>query len=428
VPRFLTVRIEIITVGDELLLGHTIDTNGPHLGRALATLGVEVVRRTAVGDDAASISDAIAVALQRADGVITTGGLGPTSDDRTKPAVAELFGRAMELHQPTLDALHARWTARGLPGELPSANRQQALIPSGAAILDNRHGSAPGIWIENARGQWVAMLPGVPREMRGMAADTLLPRIAERVGADPPVIRSRLLRTTGTPESRIADALGALRLEPAMSLAYLPGWEGVDLRLTSRGLPSPSADGALATAAAALRDLLGPIVYAEGEDDLADVVVAALRSRGWTIGVAESCTGGLLGARLTAKAGASDVVRGGVIAYDNAVKHALLGVPTELIAAHGAVSTEVAAAMAQGARAAAGADVGVGITGIAGPGGATADKPVGLVCIAVATPDGVQADAGNYIGDRDEIRRRATQAALAQVLAISTRTFAARSA
>jgi nicotinamide-nucleotide amidase len=418
------MRVEILTIGDELLLGQTIDTNGPHLARALAALGIAVVRRTSVGDEADAIADAVATALGRADGVITTGGLGPTSDDRTKPSIAALFGRSMVTDEATLAGIEQRWRARGLPGELPAANRQQAVVPAGAVILANAHGTAPGIWLEDGQGRWVAMLPGVPREMRGMLADTLLPRLAARVGGDPAVIRSRMLRTTGVPESRIADRLSAVVLDPALSLAYLPGWEGVDLRLTARGLRADAADAALVDGLAQLRALVGDAAYAEGEADLAAATLDALRARAWSVAVAESCTGGWLGARLTAIPGSSDVVRGGVIAYDNALKQDLLGVPAALLAAHGAVSAEVAAAMAEGARRVTGAAVGVGISGVAGPGGGTADKPVGLVCLALSTPDGAWAEAGRFIGDRDEIRRRATQAALAQLRAMATRTSA----
>jgi len=418
------MQVEIITIGDELLLGHTIDTNGAHIGRALAALGIAVSRRTTVGDDATSIADAVATALDRADGVITTGGLGPTSDDLTKPAIAALFGRTMQVHQPTIERLETRWQHRGLPGELPAANRQQAVVPRGATVLENAHGTAPGIWLENDRGRWVVMLPGVPREMRGMLADTVLPRLTTLVGDDPPVIASRLVRTTGMPEARVADVLAGSTFAAGLSLAYLPGWEGVDLRLTARGLPAASADAALAAGAAQLRDVLGAVVYADGEADLAAVTVEALRTRGWRMAVAESCTGGLLGARLTAVPGASAVVDGGVIAYANAVKTGTLGVSERTLAAHGAVSVEVAAAMAAGVRRVTGAHVGVGISGVAGPDGGTADKPVGLVCIAVETPDEQWAESGRFIGDREEIRWRATQAALARVRTAASRTFA----
>jgi nicotinamide-nucleotide amidase len=290
--------------------------------------------------------------------------------------------------------------------------------------LDNVHGTAPGIWLENDRGRWVVMLPGVPREMRGMLADTVLPRLTTLVGDDPPVIASRLVRTTGMPEARVADELAGTTFASGLSLAYLPGWEGVDLRLTARGLSAAAAAAALAAGAAQLRDVLGAVVYADGEADLAAVTVEALRTRGWRMAVAESCTGGLLGARLTAVPGASAVVDGGVIAYANAVKTGTLGVSERTLAAHGAVSVEVAAAMAAGVRRVTGAHVGVGISGVAGPDGGTADKPVGLVCIAVETPDEQWAEAGRFIGDREEIRWRATQAALARVRTAASRTFA----
>jgi nicotinamide-nucleotide amidase len=422
------MRVEIIAIGDELLLGQTIDTNGATIGRALASLGIAITRRATVGDDADEIADAVASALSRADGVITTGGLGPTSDDRTKPAIAALFGRALEVHQPTIDHLEARWRARGLPGDLPTANRQQAMAPAGAQVLANRHGTAPGIWIENEAGQWVLMLPGVPREMRGMLTDTLLPRLTARVGADAPVITSRLVRTTGIAEARVADVLADLRLPEGIRLAYLPGWEGVDLRLTSQGAVAERAAERLAESVTAIEALLGPHIYATEERDLAAVTLDAFRRRGWRLAVAESCTGGLLGARLTAIAGSSDVVDGGIIAYRNAVKEGVLGVAPALLASQGAVSVEVAAAMAAGARRVTGADVGVGISGVAGPGGGTEAKPVGLVCLAIETPSIVWAEARHFIGDREEIRLRATQALLDRLRIEASRTSVDRSA
>ncbi len=422
------MHVEIITIGDELLLGHTIDTNGAALSRALATLGIAVARRSTVGDDAEAIADAVAAALRRADGVITTGGLGPTSDDLTKPAIGALFGRSMHLHQPTVDHLESRWRARGLPGDLPAANRQQAIVPQGAEVLPNRHGTAPGVWIEDDAGRWVVMLPGVPREMHGMLTDTLLPRLAVRVDRDAPTICSQLVRTTGMPEARVADVLRDVTLPEGLRLAYLPGWEGVDLRLTSRGAAAERTAQRLSDGVAVITRVLGPAVYATGERNLAAVVLEALRARGWRLAVAESCTGGLLGARLTAIPGSSDVVLGGVIAYHNTVKERLLGVPSSLVATRGAVSVDVAAAMAAGARHVTGADVGVGISGVAGPGGGSDAKPVGLVCLAIETPQGVWAEARHFIGDRDEIRLRATQAVLDQLRSEAPRTSLERSA
>ncbi|MHB1265395.1 MAG: competence/damage-inducible protein A [Gemmatimonadaceae bacterium] len=402
--------IEIVTIGDELLLGFTVDTNAAHLARELAAIGVRITRRTTVGDAPAEIADAVRAGLDRAGAVITTGGLGPTSDDRTKPSIAALFGRGMHVDEEHAEWMRARWRARW-GQEMPAANLQQASIPDGARTLANNHGSAPGIWLEDDRGRWVAMLPGVPSEMRGMLAESLLPILRERVeGA---VVRSLTLRTTGVAESLLAD-----RVKPVdeslgeVQLAYLPGVEGVDLRLTMRAPSAAHADAALGAAAARLRAILGADVYAEGATDLAAVVLDACRTRGLTIALAESCTGGMLGARLTAISGSSDVVVGGVIAYDDAVKRDLLGVDEALLRAYGAVSEPVVRAMASGARARTGARVGVGITGVAGPTGGTPEKPVGTVWIATDVDGVVEARLFRLWGSREEVRQRSAQRAM----------------
>jgi nicotinamide-nucleotide amidase len=290
------------------------------------------------------------------------------------------------------------------------------MIPEGATILPNRHGSAPGIWLEDDKGRWVAMLPGVPREMRGLFEDELLPLIRARVekegATDIPVIRSRTLRTTGIAESALADLLGELaRGVDGCSLAFLPSVDSVDLRLTIRGVRGSEADSMLEQAAMKLRNTVGQYVYGEEGADLAELVLDQCRRIGLKIGVAESCTGGMLGARLTAIAGSSDVFMGGVIAYDNSVKRDVLGVPGSDLEEHGAVSEEVATAMASSVRRLVKADIGVGITGVAGPGGGTAAKPVGMVWVAL---DGVATEARclRLFGTREEVRQRAAQAAL----------------
>ena len=405
-------RIEVVTIGDELLLGFTIDTNAAHLARTLAASGVEIVRRTTCGDSAESIASAVREALERTGSVITTGGLGPTSDDLTKPSIAALFGRGMVLDEEHLAWMRERW-ATLFKRPMPESNRQQAMIPEGARKLRNNHGSAPGIWLEDERGRWVAMLPGVPREMRGMLADTLLPLVQERLGAERHVVRSRTLRTTGIGESNIAELVKALPDGVGdVALAYLPNADGTDLRLTVRGATLDAADVRLAEGAARLRTVIGEYQYGEDGEDLAAVVLELCLAHGLTIAVAESCTGGLLGARLTAIPGSSRTVRGGVIAYHDEVKTGLLGVPAALIGQHGAVSEPVVRAMATGARAAAGADAAFGITGIAGPGGGTPDKPVGTVWVSLDVRGEVEARQLRLIGDRAEIRVRATQAAL----------------
>ena len=405
------MHIEVVTIGDELLLGYTIDTNAAHLARTLAGEGVEISRRTTVGDTADAIAAAVREGLDRAGAVITTGGLGPTSDDLTKPSIAALFGRGMVLDEEHLAWMEQRF-ARLFQRPMPAANRQQAMLPEGARKLRNNHGSAPGIWLEDDRGRWVAMLPGVPREMRGMLADTLAPLIRERLGDDRRVVRSRTLRTTGIGESFIADRVASLGAIEDAGLAYLPNAEGTDLRLTVRDARPADAERRLAAAAERLRTVVGDAIYGEDGADLAAVVLDLCRERKLTISVAESCTGGLLGARLTAIPGSSDVVVGGVIAYSNALKASLLAVPSPMLAKHGAVSDPVVRAMASGARAATGAAMGLAITGIAGPGGGTDEKPVGTVWIACDLDGVVESRRLRLIGDRAEIRQRAAQAAL----------------
>ena len=414
------IQVELITIGDELLLGFTIDTNAAHIARTLAESGVEIVRRTTVGDDPSRIAAAVREALDRTGAVITTGGLGPTSDDLTKPPIAKIFGREMRLDEEIATALEKRWRARFPNANFPASNRTQAEIPEGARILNNRHGTAPGIWLEDEKGRWVAMMPGVPREMRGMLADELLPAIKARTKGTDLVVHSGTLRTTGIAESAIAELLGPNFLgEPgtelgSLPLAYLPGVAGVDLRVTSKGLPRPRAEDLTKKAILKLRARVSAYAYGEDDTDLAAVVLDKLRSAGFKLAVAESCTGGMLGERITNIPGSSAVFLGGVIAYDNEVKVDALGVRREDIERYGAVSEEVALQMAAGVREKLGADVGVAVTGIAGPGGGTPDKPVGLVWIAVHGSE-AKARRIHVGGDRAEIRQRAAQAALEMV-------------
>ncbi|HRQ78508.1 MAG TPA: competence/damage-inducible protein A [Gemmatimonadaceae bacterium] len=406
--------VELVSIGTELLLGYTIDTNSAYFAREAAAEGIRVVHRATVGDGPEEIAAAVRSALERTGAVITSGGLGPTADDLTKPSIAELFGRGMTLDESILDDLKARWAKRGWPGELPAANRNQALIPAGAEIIRNDHGSAPGIWLEDDAGRWCAMLPGVPREFRGMAREQLIPRLVARRGeALGLVVRSRTLRTTGIAESKLADEMGELAQDPrGTRLAYLPGWEGVDLRLSVWNEPADRAAELLADAERAVRAKVGAWIYGADDDDLAALVLQDLRTRRLRIAVAESCTGGMLGMRLTAIAGSSDVVDGGTIAYANHVKQRELDVREETLAAHGAVSEETAREMASGVRRRFGVDVGVGITGVAGPGGGTPEKPVGTVCIAVDLGGTLRSARATMVGDRHEVRQRSTQAAL----------------
>jgi nicotinamide-nucleotide amidase len=403
-----TTGIEVVTIGDELLLGFTIDTNAAYLARSLASIGVHVVRRSTVGDDSTEIARVVGEALDRSGAVITTGGLGPTSDDLTKESIAALFGRGMHVDEAHLAWMEERWRKR-FQRPLPAANRQQAMIPDGALKLENHHGSAPGIWLEDERGRWVAMLPGVPGEMRGMLDDTLLPLVSTRITAGT-VVRSLTLRTTGIAESLLADRIVSMGGGPlGVSLAYLPSTAGVDLRLTVRDVTADQASAALSDAETRIRRCLGTSIYGKDDDDLAGIVLDLCRKRGLTIGVAESCTGGLLGGRLTAISGSSDVLRGGVIAYHNDVKIELLGVQSSTLAEQGAVSEEVAREMAVGVRRTARTSIGLAITGVAGPTGGTPAKPVGTVWIAVDVEGHVKTALHRMWGDRGDIRERAAQ-------------------
>jgi nicotinamide-nucleotide amidase len=414
------MNLELVTIGDELLLGFTVDTNAAHLARELAAIGVRIARRSTVGDDPAGIASAIGEALDRSGAVITTGGLGPTADDRTKPAIGTLFGREMVMDEAILAALEERWEKR-FHVPLPPSNRQQAMVPSGSTILTNRHGSAPGIWLEDDRQRWVAMLPGVPREMRGMLADTLLPRVQQRlaashIGARVTVVRSRTIRTANVAESALADRLGELAGGVnGLSLAFLPGHDGVDLRLTIDGVDAAEADRQLGVAAALVLGKVEAFAYGEGQEDMAAIVLDLLKARQATVAVAESCTGGLLGSRFTAIPGSSTVFQGGTIAYSNDVKTRDLGVGDDTLRRFGAVSEQTAVEMATAVRAHFGTTIGISITGIAGPDGGTPEKPVGTVWIAVDIDGKVEAIRAAMPGDRNEMRYRSTQLALDRV-------------
>jgi len=405
------VKLEILTIGTELLLGYTVDTNAAELGRAVAAAGAEITRRTTVADRPEAIRAGLAEALDRAGFVITTGGLGPTRDDMTKTVVADLLGKRLVLDEQLLAGLEARFKRLGRP--MPAVNRTQAEVPEGATVLPNPRGTAPGLWVEDARGRVVVLLPGVPREMRGLLVEEVLPRLVARHAGEPPVVLSRTVRTTGIAESALAERVGPIEPEIApLTLAYLPSVEGVDLRVTAWGLGARDAEARLAAVVERLRAAVGEHRYGEDAADLAAVVLDALRSGRHRLGVAESCTGGMLAERVTNIPGASATFIGGVVAYADVVKTAALKVPIETLEAHGAVSEQTVCAMAEGAQRLFSADCTMAVTGIAGPGGGTPDKPVGTVWLAARVHTATRAVKRVFPGDRDEIRRRAAQAAL----------------
>jgi nicotinamide-nucleotide amidase len=406
--------LELLTIGTELLLGFTIDTNAAELARALATVGARVVRRATVRDDAAEIEAAVGDALARTGCVITTGGLGPTRDDITKKSVAHLFDAPLELDAAYLARLSERFARLG-HGAMPTSNRSQAEVPRGAIVLTNRRGTAPGLWLEGSRGIAI-MLPGVPREMLGLLHEEVLPRVRKRVlqaKGRPRVTRSRTMRTTGISESALADVIGPLDegLAP-VTLAYLPSVEGVDLRLTVWSAEPTEAERLLTRAADTLTPTLGTYCYGEDNCDLAALVLERLAGRGGTLAVAESCTGGVVGARLSGIPGASRVFLGGVVAYADRVKVVELGVSQDLFTLHGAVSEPVARAMVEGVAERLGATASVAVTGIAGPTGGTPDKPIGTVWLAAHLGSVTETAMRRFPGGREDVRQRSAQAAL----------------
>lgn len=405
------MKLEVITVGTELLLGFVVDTNAIDIGQTLAAAGIEVVRRSSVPDRPEAVAAAVHDALQRTGVVLTTGGLGPTKDDLTKTAVAELLGKKLVLDKSVLRSLEERF--RRFKRPMPELNRIQAEVPEGATVLPNPRGTAPGLWIEDDKRRVVIMLPGVPHEMRGLLVEEVLPRLLARSAGTVAVVRSRTVRTTGVPESAVAEKVQDL--EPGfapLTLAYLPGTPGVDLRLTAWGLPAIEADLRLAEAVTALTQALDSRCYGEDGVDLAAVVLDLLRGRHERVAVAESCTGGLLGARLSAIPGSSDCFVGGVIAYADDVKLSELGVPDATLRQFGAVSEETVRAMVEGVTKRFDVPCAMAITGIAGPGGGTPEKPVGTVWLAARRGSETRAIGRMMVGDREEIRARSAQAAL----------------
>ena len=402
------MKLEVVTIGTELVLGLTLDTNAADLGRALAAAGAEIVRHVSVPDRPPAIRAAVADALERTGFVIATGGLGPTRDDMTKIEVAALFGMPLRLDEGVLKSLEARFRRLGRP--MPAVNRTQAEVPEGATVLPNPRGTAPGLWLEDRQGRVAVLLPGVPSEMRGLLVEEVLPRVAQRVG-DRRVVLSRTLRTTGVPESALAERVGPIEDDIApLTLAYLPSTDGVDLRLTAWSLPPEEAEQRLTAHAAALRTRLEDHYYGQDGTDLAAVVLEQLR--GQRLAVGESCTGGLIAARITAVPGASEVFVGGVVAYANGVKTDLLDVPAAVLEAHGAVSEEAVRAMAEGVQRRFNAGATIAVTGIAGPGGGTPEKPVGTVWLAARVGATTRTVKRVFPGERGEIRARAAQAAL----------------
>ncbi len=406
------MRCEIIGVGTELLLGQIVNSNAAWIGQRLAEVGWDCLRQTAVGDNEARIAGALREALDRADAVIITGGLGPTQDDVTREAVAAVSGVPLR-RRPELETwLRKRFAAAGV-SRMAAMNLRQADVPEGARYIDNPRGTAPGLIVEIG-GKPLYAVPGVPREMEGMLERVVLPDLAARSGEGRAIV-SRTLRTAGLGESSLADRLTPLwesmGEEAGVTLAYLASAGEVRVRLTAVGATRDQALATIAPVEAAVRKELGDIVYGLDEETLEAAVGRLLRAAGQTLASAESLTGGLVGGRVTAVAGASDYYLGGVVAYATDAKAAVLGVDAALLAAHGPVSEPVAGAMAEGARRLFGATVGVATTGVAGP-TEQDGRPIGGFCLGVADPDGTVTTSARAPGDRAHVRAWASTIAL----------------
>lgn len=401
---------EILSVGTELLMGQIANTDAQFISRRLGELGVTIYRHSTVGDNPARVREALQEALSRSDMVITTGGLGPTEDDLTKEMVAEYFGLEMELHQPSLDALKAFMERFGK--KMTPNNLKQAYFPRGCTVMPNACGTAPGCIVEQG-GKTVAVLPGPPMELMDMFDRQLAPYLQARSGQ---VIRSRFLKIFGLGESNVETLLSDLFHSGNPTLALYCGPGEVTARITARAAAPEKAEAMMQPVYEEILRRVGEAYYGEGVNRTpADAVLELLKKRGETVTFAESCTGGLLCGAFVDCAGASDCLKESFVTYANEAKENLLGVKSETLARCGAVSGECAREMALGAARAAGADWAVSVTGIAGPGGGTAEKPVGTVWIGVAHRGAAQAREYHFRGQRQWIRKLSVVNALNQL-------------
>lgn len=405
------MKAEIIAVGSELLTPDRLDTNSLFLTEELNKIGIEVVRKTIVGDNRDLLGAAFRDALNRVPLIIMSGGLGPTEDDLTRETVAELLGRKLRRNEQILKHIEGRFRALGR--EMPEVNVRQAMIPEGAEILENPRGTAPGLWLEDA-GRSVVLLPGPPRELKPLFREQVLPRLERRVSG----VRMfhRELRVTGLGESQVEQRIvGIYKRYPEVSTTVLaaPGETQLHLRIWTDD--APRAKKVLEEIVQGFELALTDRIFSQDGSSLEEVIAHELTKHNATISAAESCTGGLLAQRLTSIAGSSLYFLGGVVCYSNELKTAWADVPPELIATKGAVSSEVAIALAEGIRRRVGSTFGVGITGVAGPGGGSEEKPVGTVHIALAHAGGVKERGVRFPGDRESIRWQASQAALDMV-------------
>jgi len=404
------MKAEIISIGSELLSGKTIDTNSAYLGMALQESGIQVLRKSAVVDSLEEIVNTLKESLSRADIVITVGGLGPTSDDLTREAISKAMGAPLVFKEELGEKLREHFRKREV--EMPEINLKQSYLPEGAVAIDNKVGTAPGFILEKD-GKCIIALPGPPSELIPMVEEVVKPYLKKKNPGE--LIIKKTLKVVGRGESWVEEAIGDLMSPQGNpSLAPFAKLAEVHLVITARG-DEETARHMVEEIEKKVRERLGDDIFGVDEEELEGVVGKMLREGKVTLAVAESCTGGLLGYRITRIAGSSDYFLGGVISYANEVKRDVLGVKEEDLERYGAVSEQVARQMAEGVRKVIKADLGVGVTGIAGPGGGTAEKPVGLVYIALATPQETICQRNVFPGDREMVRWRSSQAALDMV-------------
>jgi nicotinamide-nucleotide amidase len=410
------MKAEVIAVGSELLTPKFVDTNSLFITERLNEIGIELQGKSVAADDRATLRAMIADALRRSDLLILTGGLGPTDDDLTRDVVSDLVGLPLEFHADIFEAIEKRFAARGL--KAPAINRRQAMVPGGAVVLPNPNGTAPGLWIEH-EGKFLLLLPGPPRELKPMLERVIQDRLAA-AGGGVRLLR-RILRITGQSESSVEEHMQPLYAKwlaapTKITTTILASLGQIELHLTAMAKTPEEGQRALEAAIEDVKGVLGRDLFSVDGKTMQEVIGELFRSRGYRIAAAESCTGGLVLTRLTEVPGSSDYVDRGVVVYSNQSKIDLLGVPAELIAKHGAVSEPVAQAMANGMVRLAASDLAVGVTGIAGPGGGTPEKPVGMVVIAAAWARNGRTDTRvrtfNFVGGRDMVRFQASQAAL----------------
>ena len=408
-------RAAIIAVGSEMLTPAKVDTNSLFITEQLNLLGIELAFKSIVGDDRGELEHAVRDAIARVDLLVCCGGLGPTDDDLTRPVVADVVQRPLVEDEMMTAKIRARFQGRGL--EMPEINRRQAMVPAGARVLPNVNGTAPGLWIEHGD-RVVLLLPGPPRELKPMMSSVAEGLLRERAGGMSLV--RRVIKITGRSESHTEEMVQPLyaewsRAEVPIAVTILASLGQIELHLSACCAVRPDAEAALDKAVEQVRNVMGLHVYSTDGRGLEEVVGAVLAERKLTIAVGESCTGGLIASRLTDVPGSSRYLDRGVVAYSNAAKTELLGVPDEMLKAHGAVSEVVATAMADGIRSRSRVDIGIGVTGIAGPDGGTAEKPVGMVCIAASATAGTRIRTFRFVGGREMVKFQASQAALDMV-------------